>query len=129
MGMYREVSNQFQIEVEPSYMPDQSNPRAGLHVYAYHVRITNLSEKPAQLLSRHWVITDGNGKTQEVRGPGVIGEQPRLETGQTFEYSSFCPLETPTGNMRGSYQMVDEKGEKFDVKIPLFFLRDLRNLH
>ena len=104
--MYREVSNQFQIDVEPFYLPEQSNPRGGLHVYAYKIKITNLSKSPAQLMSRHWVITDGNGKVQEVRGPGIVGERPTLEVGESFEYSSFCPLSTPTGNMRGSYQLL-----------------------
>jgi ApaG protein len=127
--MYREVTQGCQVDVEPAYLPEQSNPREGLHVYGYKIRITNLGQRPLRLMSRHWVITDGNGKVQEVRGPGVVGEQPVLEVGETFEYSSYCPLETPSGNMRGSYQMVTESGERFEAKIPLFFLRDIRNLH
>jgi ApaG protein len=82
-----------------------------------------------QLISSHWIITDGAGIVHEVKGPGVIGEQPQLKPGEKFEYSSFCPLKTPTGNMRGTFQMVNHLGAQFDVKVPLFFLRDTRSLH
>ena len=91
--------------------------------------ITNNGTAAAQLMSRHWIITDGNGKVEEVKGAGVVGEQPVLKPGATFEYTSFCPLPTATGNMRGTYQMLDEKGNHYNAKIPLFFLRDLRNFH
>lgn len=127
--MYKETSNDIQIEVQPTYVPEHSNSREGLHVFSYRVRITNLGQTPAQLVSRHWIITDGNGNTQEVKGPGVVGKQPVLSQGESFEYSSFCPLPTPTGNMRGKYIMVDKSGREYHVRIPVFFLRDLRNLH
>ncbi len=121
--MYREVTQDVQIDVRPEYMPDRSNAERNQYFFAYHVRVTNLSEAPAQLVSRHWTITDGNGEVHEVDGPGVVGETPWIKPGETFEYASFCPLPTPTGNMRGSYRMAREDGSIFDAKIPLFFLR------
>ena len=127
--MYREITNGIQIDVTPSFIPEESSPDKNHFVFAYRVKITNLGKNPAQLISRYWIITDGHGKTHEVRGPGVVGAQPTLNLGEEYEYSSFCPLTTPTGNMRGSYQMVDSNHQKFEVRIPLFFLRDLRNLH
>ena len=127
--MYRETTHDIEIEVQPEYLPEPSRPDQGYFAFAYHVRITNRGAKAAKLLSRHWIITDGAGEVKEVKGDGVIGEQPRIESGKTHEYSSFCALPTPTGNMRGSYEMVDDLGNSFRVRIPLFFLRDLRNFH
>lgn len=127
--MYFEVTKGIRIEVEPAYVPEQSRPTESYFFFSYRVRITNEGEAPAQLISRHWIITDGNGVIHEVKGPGVVGQQPTLEPGKTFEYSSFCPLPTPTGNMRGTYQMLDENRSEFEAKIPLFFLRDLRSFH
>ncbi len=127
--MYCEVTRNIRIEVEPAYIPEQSRPQAEYFFFAYRVRITNLGQVATTLQSRHWIITDGAGAVHEVNGPGVIGQQPTLGPGETFEYSSFCPLPTPTGNMRGTYHMVDEFNEEFEVKIPLFFLRDLRGFH
>jgi ApaG protein len=127
--MYTEETDQIEVQVQPHYVPEHSKPQQGLHVFAYRVKITNKGTHPKQLLSRHWIITDGNGKVQEVRGPGVVGEQPVLRTGESYEYESFCPLPTPTGNMRGNYLMVDDTGVESKIRIPLFFLRDLRNLH
>jgi ApaG protein len=127
--VYREVTRNIQIDVEPAFVPEESNPEKAYFFFSYRVRITNLGEQPTQLLSRHWVITDGHGETHEVEGPGVIGKQPELEPGESFEYSSFCPLPTPTGNMRGKYWMINSKGERFSVNIPVFFLRDARHLH
>lgn len=122
--MYQEITQEIQVEVVPTYLKEQSNPEESIYVYTYRVKITNLGKKTAQLLSRHWIIKDGGGEQREVKGPGVIGEQPILKPGEHFEYSSFCPLKSPTGNMRGTYQMQTEDGEKFDIKIPLFFLRE-----
>jgi len=127
--MYREITQGVQIDVKPTYSPEQSRPGEGYFFFSYTIRITNLRPVPTRLLSRHWIITDGHGQTQEVGGPGVVGEQPVIPPGATYQYSSFCPLPTPTGNMRGTYEMVDESGEPFSARIPLFFLRDLRNLH
>ncbi len=121
--MYSETTQGILIEAQPQFVADESKPDEGYYYFSYKIRITNRGEKPAQLISRHWIIKDGTGDSREVRGDGVIGKQPLLEPGQSFEYTSFCPLPTPTGNMRGSYLMVDATGESFEAKIPLFFLR------
>lgn len=126
--MYREITQGIEVQVTPEYLPTESSPEDSQFVFAYHVAITNRGETEVQLLSRHWIITDGKGVVREVKGPGVVGEQPKLLPGQSHEYSSFCPLTTPTGNMRGAFHMTNTLGAKFDVKIPLFFLRDLRVL-
>ena len=127
--MYSEVTRQIEVKVDPMYVADQSRPEDDYFFFAYRVRIRNDSPVGAQLLGRHWVIVDGNGHKEEVRGSGVVGQQPRLEPGEEYEYTSFCPLGTPTGNMRGTYQLVDDRGEKFDIKIPLFFFRVPEMLH
>ncbi|MFZ4604531.1 MAG: Co2+/Mg2+ efflux protein ApaG [Caulobacterales bacterium] len=120
--MYEAVTRKIRVRVTPEYLPDQSEPEDGRYFWAYKVEITNLGVETVQLKTRHWRITDANGRTEEVRGPGVVGEQPTLEPGQTFTYSSGCPLRTPQGLMVGSYQMVDSLGEMFDVAIPAFSL-------
>ena len=125
--MYNEMTRGIRIEVEPAYIPEQSRPESRYFVFSYRIKLTNEGDSTCQLLNRHWIITDGNGVIHEVKGPGVIGQQPSLAPGESFEYSSYCPLPTPTGNMRGTYQMKDQNQAEFDVKIPLFFLRDLRN--
>ncbi len=127
--MYCEVSHDIQIEVEPRYVAEHSSPEHGRYVYAYRIRITNIGDVETQLMSRHWVITDANGEVHEVRGSGVVGEQPVIAPGHAYEYSSFCPLPTPSGKMWGTYRMVDENGRQYDVRIPLFFLRDSRQYH
>jgi len=110
------------VEVETQYVPEQSHPEKDYYFFSYHVTLTNLSEETVQLLTRHWIITHGDGRVEEVRGPGVVGEQPTLEPGESFDYTSFCPLNTPQGTMEGAYQMVTDEGEAFDAKIPLFQL-------
>ena len=127
--MYCEITQGIQIEVTPEYIAEQSTPEASQYVFAYHITITNVGETEVQLISRHWVITDGAGVVHEVKGPGVVGEQPKLKPGEKHAYSSFCPLTTATGNMRGSFQMINHRGAQFEAKIPLFFLRDLKSLH
>ena len=124
--MYREITQGIEVVVEPRYVPEQSIPASNQFFYAYTVTISNLGTKTAELVSRQWVITDGNGQVHEVKGPGVVGETPKLRPGETFEYTSYCPLTTRTGNMRGVYMMKTEDGELFAARIPLFFLRDLR---
>lgn len=108
------------IQVGTRYVPERS--RSNLWLYEYTVRITNQGEHPAQLLSRHWIIENAFAQREEVRGPGVVGETPRLEPGDVFVYTSFCPLSTPTGQMYGSYQMVFDDGEEFDAIVDPFHL-------
>jgi len=110
------------VSVRPQYLPDQSDPAGSQYVWAYHVRIENQGGETVQLRSRHWRITDGLGRLQETRGPGVIGKTPMLRPGEVFEYTSGTPLSTSSGIMSGSYQMVSETGEKFDIEIPAFSL-------
>ncbi|MBM4228051.1 MAG: Co2+/Mg2+ efflux protein ApaG [Gammaproteobacteria bacterium] len=117
------------ITVETAYIPEQSEPTRKRYVFAYTITISNEGEAPAQLLSRHWVITDAGGKVQEVRGEGVVGEQPRLEPGDSFRYTSGAVLETPLGTMRGSYQMVTDEGAAFDAPIATFRLAMPHVLH
>ncbi|NMG76127.1 Co2+/Mg2+ efflux protein ApaG [Aromatoleum diolicum] len=124
-------SEKYRIKVEAvaEFVPGQSDPDEDRYVFAYHITLTNTGSATAQLISRHWIITDGAGKVQEVRGLGVIGEQPLLAPGQQFTYSSGSVLETPVGTMQGSYQMVAEDGQRFDAEIPPFVLAMPRVLH
>lgn len=110
------------VHVESTYVPEQSSPRLRRYVFAYTVRISNEGDSAAQLRTRHWIITDGNGKVEEVRGPGVVGQQPLLNPGDHFEYTSGCVLETPRGQMHGSYQMHRSDGAMFDAAIAPFML-------
>jgi ApaG protein len=126
--MYREMTRQVEVRVEPKYVSEQSIPAANQYFFSYTVQISNQGESPVQLLSRHWIITDGAGQVHEVKGPGVVGETPRLLPGETFEYTSYCPMPTATGNMRGTYLMKTDEGDTFQARIPLFFLRDLRTI-
>ena len=120
--MYEATTRAIRVSVRPQYLPDQSDPADSQYVWAYHVRIENKSEQTVQLRGRHWRITDGLGRQQEVSGPGVIGKTPMLRPGEVFEYTSGTPLSTSSGIMSGSYQMVSETGEKFDIEIPAFSL-------
>lgn len=112
------------IEVEPQFLPSQSNPKERQWMFGYHVRIRNDGKESVQLVSRHWIITDATGRVEEVRGPGVIGEQPVIAPGRSFEYTSGCPLPTPMGTMHGTYQMITAKGERFDAAIAPFTLAE-----
>jgi ApaG protein len=123
--MYRETTDGVLVEVIPTYLREHSDPTQKLFVFSYEVTITNESRAPVKLSARHWVIRDGDGVERQVEGEGVVGEQPHLLPGASFTYSSYCPLPTPTGSMRGTYHMVRDDGTEFEVKIPLFFLRDL----
>ena len=109
--------NRIRVDVTTNYVEDQSNPGEGRFVFAYTITIRNEGSKPARLVTRHWLITDANGKVQEVVGEGVVGEQPHLQTGQGFRYSSGAILETPVGSMQGRYHMVADDGEQFDAPI------------
>ena len=119
-----QARNLINIMVESEYLADQSDAEGNRWVFAYHVSITNAGDQPAKLLTRHWVITDGEERVQEVHGEGVIGEQPRIMPGQTYEYSSGAILETSVGSMHGSYQMTNEAGEQFDAEIAPFSLSE-----
>lgn len=110
------------VRVRPSYLAGQSDPEAGRWVWAYQVEIVNLTPGPVQLIARHWVITDARGNVEEVRGPGVIGEQPTIQPGASYNYASGCPLTTPSGSMVGDYAMVDDLGRTFEAAIPAFSL-------
>jgi ApaG protein len=123
------VRHRINIDVETTYLDDQSEPREQRYVFAYTITIRNEGEVPAKLLTRHWIITDANGRVQEVRGDGVVGEQPYLKPGQGFRYSSGAVLETPVGTMQGSYQMVADDGAQFDAPIAAFRLAMPGMLH
>lgn len=110
------------VQVTTTYLADRSSPREGQYLFAYTIRISNIGDETAQLLSRHWIITDAEGEVQEVRGAGVVGEQPVLEPGKSYEYTSYCPLKTNVGTMQGSYTMVRPGGEQFEARIAPFTL-------
>tara|TARA_E500000331_G_C17134512_1_gene659800 strand:- start:278 stop:670 length:393 start_codon:yes stop_codon:yes gene_type:complete len=120
--MYAAITREICVKVEPIYLDDQSQPDAAQYVWAYRVQIENESTETVQLLTRYWHITDGMGRVQEVRGAGVVGEQPVLSPGDIYEYTSGTPLPTPSGIMKGSYQMSTPAGEKFDIEVPAFSL-------
>ena len=121
-GKYANTTRDITVTVQPFYLEDQSAPEENHYVWAYHVEIENNGEETVQLLARYWRITDSGGNVQEVRGDGVVGEQPVLEPGQSFEYTSGTPLPTPSGIMDGTYQMETRSGERFDIRIPAFSL-------
>ena len=114
--------NDIRVDVETAFVPDQSDPGQNRFVFSYTITIRNQGGVPAKLLNRHWVITDSNGKVQEVRGEGVVGEQPHIKPGEGFRYSSGAVLETPVGSMQGAYQMMNDRGETFDAPIAPFRL-------
>ena len=116
------AEHRIRVDVETSYLDDQSDPRHGRYVFAYTITVRNEGQVPARLMTRHWVITDANGKVEEVRGDGVVGEQPYLKPGQGFRYSSGAVIETPVGTMQGSYQMLGDDGAQFDAPIQPFRL-------
>ena len=121
----------YEITVEPrsAYLADQSDPTKNQYVFAYTITLTNTGNVAAQLISRHWYITDGDHRVQEVKGLGVVGQQPVLKPGETFEYTSGASIPTPVGTMRGAYQMVGEDGRTFEATIPSFTLSVPRTLH
>ncbi|MDE2441234.1 MAG: Co2+/Mg2+ efflux protein ApaG [Betaproteobacteria bacterium] len=123
--------NKYRIEVTPApqFIPEQSDPDNGRFIFAYTITIKNTGEIPAQLVSRHWIITDANNEVQEVRGLGVVGKQPLLQPGESFEYTSGSSLTTSIGTMKGAYQMVAEDGTHFEAEIPEFVLASPRALH
>jgi ApaG protein len=119
---YRAVTRQIEVKVVPRFMPDRSSPENGYFFWAYTITLTNLGDETVQLKTRHWRITDAQGRLQEVRGEGVVGEQPVLKPRENFEYTSGVPLPTPSGFMAGTYGMLGAAGETFDIEIPAFSL-------
>lgn len=124
-------TDKYQIEIHPmpQFIPEQSDPENHRYIFAYTITIKNVGKVPAQLVSRHWIITDGNNEVQEVRGLGVVGKQPLLQPGESFQYTSGSSLTTPIGTMKGAYQMVAEDGTHFEAEIPEFVLASPRALH
>ena len=120
--MYRTTTRAIQVTVEPSFVESESEPDEGRYFWAYKIEIANLGSEVVQLRSRHWQITDANGRMEEVRGAGVVGKQPVLKPGEKFAYTSGCPLTTSSGIMVGTYQMQNEEGELFSIAIPAFSL-------
>ena len=127
--MNEEKKYEIGINIRTTYLPDQSDEEADRYVFAYTITIANIGNVTAQLISRAWVIMNGDGTTQEVRGLGVVGEQPLLKPGDSFKYTSGTVISTPVGSMKGSYQMTTEDGVQFDVDIPEFILSAPRVLH
>ena len=123
------VTNNIRVEVLSRYSPENSQPGQNAWIFQYTVRITNQGAETVQLISRHWIITDALEHVEEVKGPGVVGEQPVLQPGQSFKYSSWCPLKTPTGRMHGTYQMVRAGGTQFDIEIAPFALKAPYTVH
>ena len=117
------------VQVTTSYLPERSSPRDCQYLFAYHIRISNVGSETAQLVSREWIITSADGEVERVKGPGVVGEQPVLTPGSSFEYTSYCPLKTSVGSMQGSYQMMTADGEKFEAQIAPFTLAAPHALH
>ena len=126
--VYSEKTKDIEIQVVPTLDSEKTNYK-DYYFYSYHITITNESSAAVTLRNRHWIITDGFGSVQEVRGEGVVGEQPLLTPGESFEYTSFCPLPTSTGNMRGSFGFEGSDGILFEAKVPLFFLREDKTFH
>jgi ApaG protein len=120
--VYEQDTRGVTVRVTPAFLPDQSSPARSRYVWSYTVEIENRSGDEIQLVSRHWIITDGLNRTEEVSGPGVVGEQPQLKSGEAYRYASACPLPTPSGLMRGRYHMVTPQGDAFDVIVPEFSL-------
>jgi ApaG protein len=117
------------VQVKTMFLPDRSAPREDQYLFAYTIRISNVGEETAQLLSRYWIITDADGEVKEIRGPGVVGDQPVLEPGMSYEYTSYCPLKTKVGTMQGSYTMVRPGGELFEAQIAPFTLAVPNAIH
>ena len=118
------ITRDIRVQVETEYAPGRSDPQQGQWFFLYTIRLLNQGRETVQLISRHWIITDAMGHVEEVRGPGVVGKHPVLEPGESFEYTSGCALKTPFGSMRGTYQMVNDKRESFDIEIPSFTLTE-----
>jgi ApaG protein len=120
--MYVAITHDIQVTAMPDFLIERSDPDQGRYFWSYTIEIANLGRERVQLVSRHWIIIDANGKREEVRGPGVVGEQPVLESGESFRYASGCSLSTPSGLMQGTYHMINAAGESFEIDVPAFSL-------
>jgi ApaG protein len=129
MSMQKQINPHFEVKVSVTYVEGESRPEQNQYFFAYKIHIMNKGSSAAQLMSRHWIITDSLGQVEEVRGAGVVGIQPKIQPGQHFEYESACPLMTASGQMRGTYQMVSDIGESFEIQIPEFYLIAPTALH
>ena len=129
MSLKKLTTNDISVHVVTVYVPSESDPTQKNYFFAYKILIKNNGQQSAQLMSRHWIITDAFGHSEEVRGPGVVGLQPRILPQQTFEYESACPLSTSTGSMRGTYHFTDDNGDTFTIDIPEFFLVSPQAIH
>lgn len=129
MSVEKQLIPKFEVRAVVKYVAQESRPAESYHFFAYRIFISNLGSSPAQLISRHWIITDGRGEVEEVRGAGVVGLQPKIQPKQTFEYESACPLNTSSGSMRGTFQMQAEDGSQFEIDIPEFYLISPTALH
>lgn len=129
MPIQKSLTPFIEVAVTTFYVPAESRPEENYHFFAYKISIKNTGTKTVQLMNRHWIITDALGRVEDVRGPGVVGLQPKINPGQTFEYESACPLNTSSGSMKGTYQMISEEGEIFTVNIPEFYLVSPQALH
>lgn len=129
MSVQKILERNFDVAVQVTFIETESRPESNYYFFAYKVRITNKSSEPAQLMSRHWIIADSFDQVEEVRGAGVVGQQPQIHPGQSFEYESACPLTTSSGTMKGSYQFQSESGEQFEVPIAEFYLIAPTALH
>lgn len=129
MSIQQSVQYNFDIKTKVVFVASESRPQQGYYFFAYKISITNKGNAPAQLMNRHWIITNAFGHIEEVRGPGVVGLQPQIQPGQTFEYESACPLNTSTGSMKGRYEFTGSDGNTFEVEIPEFYLVEPHSLH
>lgn len=129
MSVQKQTNPNFQISVKVSYIESESRPEENYHLFGYKITVHNKGQIPAQLMSRHWIITDGTGETEEVRGAGVVGLQPKIKPQDNFEYESVCPMNGSSGTMKGFYQMLGDNGETFDIEIPEFYLIAPSALH
>lgn len=129
MSVQKQVNPNFEVQVKVTYIESESRPDQNQFLFAYKVRIQNKGSSAAQLMSRHWIVTDAFGQSEEVRGAGVVGVQPKIQSGQSFEYESACPLMTSSGSMRGTYQFTSDLGENFEIQIPEFYLIAPQALH
>jgi ApaG protein len=127
--MYEKTTRSITVFVEPQFLENQSKPDEGTYVWSYTIVVRNTGQETVKLLTRHWIITDAIGRKQEVRGDGVIGEQPVLKPGTQFQYTSGCPLNTSSGVMEGSYGMINERGEQFEIAVPAFSLDSPHDKH